>query len=118
MTINHDNEARRLVEDRVDASKRFAASLAAFAGRNFAERLSSVFILVCLPVVAYWVILNTDPRSSVPFREVASVFWAMAPGTHEWKYHEIGWACKGLGLGVLGRFLLSPFVRWLYTGHI
>jgi len=103
-------------EDAPPENEKIACRLSSIAGSNFAERLSSVFILVCLPVVAYWVILNTAP--SEPFSEIAGIFQAMTPGTFNWNYHPIGWACKGLGLGALGRFLLSPFVRWLYTGHI
>jgi len=100
-----------------EARKRLTSRVSVIAGRNFAERLSSVLLFVCLPVVLHYVIMNTDPRSSL-FSEAESVFLAAMPWTSDWKYHPIGWACKGFVFGLFGRFLLSPFARWLYTGRL
>jgi hypothetical protein len=91
--------------------------LSVLAGRNFAERFSSVLLLICLPVVSYYVIMNTDPRSSRPFQELFSIFLAAVPGTTDWDYHPVSWACKGFVFGLFGRFMLSPLAWWLYTGR-
>lgn len=90
----------------------------AIAGANFVERLSTLVLLISAPVVAYWVIDNTDLSSSYRWDDLLSVFKAMWPGTYDWEDHPIGWACKGLGLAVVGRFAFTPLFKWLNYGRI
>lgn len=84
------------------------------SGTNAIERLSFLIIMICLPVILIWLIIETDLTS--PFYEISRLMESLWFSDREWATHPIGWAAKGLALGLIGRFLFSPIYVWIRTG--
>jgi len=107
-----------LLRTPVTKFRSFVKQVPKIAGNNFAERVSTLILIVCIPVTIYWVFSKTNFHNSQPWSYLFDVFNSMWPGTSEWKYLSIGWATKGITLGLFGRFLFTPLFTWLKHGKV